>query len=293
MSVDLNPAKGSRWTQVGLLAGMGLLLAVSGAAAAPFLPTLGDSTFTPGKSSNKYFPLLNGLKQVIAGSKTEDGELQTERSVRTTASGGPTILGVQTFTVLDRAYQNDNLVESTLDHYAEDDAGNVWYFGEDVTNYVRDEAGQLLSTNGDGSWQAGINGALPGFIMPNNADLLRGFNFYEEFAPADLAVDQGTIIGTLDNLTVPFGTLSDILQVYDLTELEPDNREFKYYAAGIGFIRADEGLSLGLADPDITLELVSSVVTPLPPAAVLLASGLAVLGARRRVGRGKLMPTAA
>ena len=39
--------------------------------------------------------------------------------------------------------------------------GNVWYLGEDTKEY---ENGKVVSTKG--SWEAGVNGARGGLIMP-------------------------------------------------------------------------------------------------------------------------------
>ena len=45
---------------------------------------------------------------------------------------------------------NGDLVEDTFDWYAQDKAGNVWYFGEDTKEYKN---GRVVST--EGSWRAG------------------------------------------------------------------------------------------------------------------------------------------
>jgi len=58
------------------------------------------------------------------------------------------------------AYKEGRVLETAVDYYAQDDAGNVWYFGEDVSNY---ENG--VEVNKDGTWSAGKDGP-PGMIMP-------------------------------------------------------------------------------------------------------------------------------
>ena len=58
------------------------------------------------------------------------------------------------------AYVDGRIHEVALDWYAQDDAGNVWYFGEDVFNY---EDGVVADT--DGTWIAGEDGPI-GMIMP-------------------------------------------------------------------------------------------------------------------------------
>ncbi len=65
--------------------------------------------------------------------------------------------------VWDRVWHNDQLIEETYDWYAQDKAGNVWYFGEDSTEYKK---GKKASK--DGSWEAAIDGAKPGIVMQSN-----------------------------------------------------------------------------------------------------------------------------
>src|SRR5688572_6506253 len=142
--------------------------------AAATLPDFGAATFVPGAPVNHpYFPLLDNQTRIFEGGD--------ERFELTTLGMGPTILGVQTTVRRDRAFEEDLLVEDTFDFYAQDTAGNVWYFGEDVTNYEYDDDGNLLSTNSESSWRAGVNDAKPGFIMPADAASKIGFHYFQEF----------------------------------------------------------------------------------------------------------------
>ena len=67
----------------------------------------------------------------------------------------------------------------THDWYAQDDDGNVWYMGEEVINYEYDDDGNLLGTNSDGAWEAGVDGAQPGIIMWAAPQV--GRSYYQEF----------------------------------------------------------------------------------------------------------------
>jgi hypothetical protein len=121
---------------------IGLTFAPGSAHSTPILPDFSAATFVPGAPvDNPYFPLIDSKTRVFVGQKEEDGDIVTERFELTNLGPGPTILGVQTTTRRDRAFEDGLLVEETFDYYAQDTAGNVWYFGEDVTNFIYDDEG--------------------------------------------------------------------------------------------------------------------------------------------------------
>ncbi|MFT4581395.1 MAG: hypothetical protein ACI915_000127 [Gammaproteobacteria bacterium] len=162
----------------------------------------------------------------------------------------------------------------TKDYYAQDTAGNVWYFGEDLTDFIYDDDGMLLGTNDSSSWLAGKNDALPGFIM--RADPILGFGYLQEFAVADDALDFATIDGVGVEVTIGIGTSTNGVRILEDSLLDPDFREFKHYAPGIGLILAAEDLDENLQNPFLSVELAAPVAVP--AALPLLISGLAGLG---------------
>jgi hypothetical protein len=239
-----------------LICGIAFSMSVPGgqAIAAPNLPDFGAATFQPGQPvDNPYFPLTPGLKRIYAGERIDGNETILERFKLTTLGPGPTILGVQTTAQRDRAFENKVLVEETIDYFAQDTAGNVWYFGEDVTNFLFDDMGNPAGTNSDGAWRAGVNGALPGFIMP--ADLANGFNYYQEFAPNDGALDQATTISLEEKVSINLGRFFNVLKVFETSELHPDLRELKYYAPGLGLVLVEEGVNADLMNREFAIEL--------------------------------------
>ena len=222
---------------------------------------------------NPYFPMTDTRTYVYSGHDA-DGPVD-ERFEHTNIGPGPVIAGVQSFIQLDREFEDGLLVEETSDFFAQDTLGNVWYLGEDVTTFEYDEDGNLIDTNTEGAWRAGVNGAEPGFIMP--AELTEGFNYFQEHAPLDDAMDQGTIfVAFIDTLTLEFGTFENVLQILETTELEPDEREFKYYAPGVGLILVEEDLDEELANPELVFELTDIRSVPEPGTAGLLLLGLLV-----------------
>lgn len=265
-----------------LSAGALALLTASPATAAPVLPDFSTAVFDPVQPiDNPYFPMTDTATYVYRGSD-EDGPVD-EYFAHTNLGPGPVIAGVQTFIQRDREFEDGLLVEETFDYFAQDTLGNVWYLGEDVTNFVYDDDGNLIETNSEGAWRAGVNGALPGFIMP--ADLTIGFNYFQEFAAADEALDQATTFAFIDSLALDFGTFANVLQVFETTELEPDAREFKYYAPGIGLILVEEDLDEELANPELVFALTEIRAVPEPATAGLLLLGIVMTGALLGFGR--------
>ena len=131
----------------------------------------------------------------------EDGERFHEKSVLSVLDRpGPRILGVRTTTQLDKAYEDGLLVEKTFDYFAQDKRGNVWYMGEDVTNFHYDDDGNLIGKDHESAWRAGRRGAKPGWIMP--ARQIVGQRYFQEHARRDEALDKGQTLGIRDRLRV-------------------------------------------------------------------------------------------
>ena len=261
-----------------------LTIAAPMALAAPIVPEFDALLFDdPTTITNTYFPLFPGYSATLEASGIdEDGEDYSERTELSFAGAGREILGIQTVSQLDRAYEDGLLVEETYDYYAQDNLGNVWYFGEDVVNYHYDDDGTLIGTDNESAWLAGIDDALPGYIMP--ASPAEGFEYYQEVAPGNDALDAALIFDTGASLTIGGILYPNVLVTLETTELDPDAREFKYYAPDVGLIRIEEGLSPALSDPELVFELTSAPV-PVPPALPLLLGGLALLGGMSRVRR--------
>ena len=122
-----------------------------------------------------------------------------------------------------------DLLEIAVDWFAQDDRGNVWYFGEDVFNY---EEGRIA--NMGGTWLAGKDGP-PGLIMPGEPALGQRFN--PENIPGLVfeSVEVEEVDGTF---TLPTGEqLTDVLLLHEV--LDDGSEEFKEYAAGYGNLTTD------------------------------------------------------
>lgn len=232
-----------------LLAFTAMALAASTPAwAQTVLPTFNAGNFSSNPvPTNPYFPVTEGVVRTYAGAPAD------EQFTFTGMGEGPTILGIKTYIIKDSAVEDGLLVEETFDYYAQDNAGNVWYLGEDVTNFVYDRDGNLISTNNESAWRAGVNGALPGYIMPTSKTI--GFNYYQEHAPADDALDEGTTFAIVPSMTVNGQTYTNVIKVLETSDLDKHARGFKYYAAGIGLIKEEEAVRPNFKHPRQTFVL--------------------------------------
>lgn len=190
-----------------------------------YRPDVAADDFDPTQEiDNPYLPLRPGTRWVYEG-RTEDG---TE-AIEVTVSGElRTVMGVEAWVVRDTVTVDGELVEDTDDWFAQDRDGNVWYLGEESTEY---DDGEPVST--DGSWEAGVDGALPGIVMP--ARPAAGDAFRQEFDEGE-AEDLFEIVAVDGVAEVPAGSFTDVVVTRDWNPLEPDVVEEKRYAPGVGLV---------------------------------------------------------
>jgi len=195
------------------------------------LPSPAATTFTNTTViDNPYLSFIPGTTYTYE-SETEDG---VETIVVEVLNETKVISGVECVVVRDRAYVDDVLLEDTYDWFVQDDDGNVWYVGEEVVNYEYDDEGELLETNDDGSWETGVDGALPGIVMW--AEPVVGASYYQEYLE-DEAVDMGYVVATGVEVELSDGTVyEDCIQTLDWTSQEPFVMEYKYYAPNVGLV---------------------------------------------------------
>ncbi len=187
-----------------------------------YSPDIKPENFTS-TVDNPYFALVPGTRFTYEAKKTEG----TERIEISVLSEIKKVMGVETRVVRDQVFLNDSLVEDTLDWYAQDKEGNVWYFGEDTAEY---EDGVITSHHG--AWEAGVDGALPGIVMKARPGT--GDSYYQEYY-AGVAEDRADVLSVNETVTVPQGTFSGCVKTFDYTPLDPKSLEHKYYCKEIGF----------------------------------------------------------
>jgi hypothetical protein len=172
---------------------------------------------------NPYWPMAHGSHWVYRETDAEGAVARVEVTVTTKTK---TIMGIDATVVHDRVTEDGEVKEDTFDWYAQDEDGNVWYLGEDTTEY---ENGKVKTT--EGSWEAGVDGALGGIIIP--AKPKPGLTYREEYY-AGHAEDGAEIVSLNAVAEVPYGTYEHVLQTRNFSPLEPNLVEEKFYARGVG-----------------------------------------------------------
>ncbi len=213
--------------------------AVASATASGYRPFIDPSKFGS-TIDNPFFPLKPGTTFVYEGVK--DGDSQ--RDVVVVTDRTKMVLGIPCVVVEDTATHDATLLEKTEDWYTQDAEGNVWYFGEDTAEY---ENGKVSNT--EGSWQAGVDGAQPGIVMPAHPNVTDSFR--QEYYPGQ-AEDTFWIVSLTQPVSVPYGNFDDALLTLEFTRLEPKVIDEKVYVRGVGLVRESAA-----AGPKETAELVS------------------------------------
>jgi hypothetical protein len=203
----------------------------------PKPPEIEAEDFAGDEIDNPYFPLKPGTTYRYEGKS--DGEDVTD--IFEVTNDTKEILGVETTVVHDQEYVEGELVEDTLDWYAQDEHGNVWYFGEDTKEL---EDGEVVST--EGSWEAGVDRARAGIFMPDKPKV--GDVYKQEHAKG-VAEDCFEILDLDASVETPDVDSDEAMKTREFSRLERGVFSNKWFVPGVGMVR-DE-------DADGFIELVS------------------------------------
>jgi hypothetical protein len=177
---------------------------------------------------NPYWPMRPGTRWV---SRESEPGGPFHRIVVTVTHRTKTMAnGVTARAVHDRDTLHGRVVEATIDYYAQDRDGNVWYMGEDTRAY---EHGRPVST--EGSFEAGVDGAKGGIIVP--AHPRKGMRYRQEDYPGH-AEDRASIVSLREQVTVPAGHYRRVLMTRETNPLELRAVELKFLARGVGPVLA-------------------------------------------------------
>ena len=177
--------------------------------------------------TNSFLPLAS-LQQDILESKSE----RVERTAKPEVKKSFVIAGqtVEALAVEDKEFTDGKLTEITLDYFAQDDAGTVYYLGEDVDEYKN---GSISGHNG--GWLLGKETQKPGVLLPAHPKV--GDKFMSEDVPK-ITWEKDAVISVGETVAVPAGTYENCLKVKE--RASDGTTEYKYYAPGIGCIKEVE-----------------------------------------------------
>jgi hypothetical protein len=198
------------------------LAASLGAAA-----TASGAVFTSSSArvNNAWFPLTPGTTNVYQG--VRDGLAAKEMFKVTHRTR--VVNGVRCAVIEDRLYLGGKLSERTADWYAQDTAGNVWYFGEATA--VLNPDGTVKTRRG--SFEAGKSGARAGIFMPATVHI--GATYQQEFYPGH-AEDRFQILTLSAHVSTPGVSSQHAMVTKETTPLEPAVIDHKTYVRGVGTV---------------------------------------------------------
>ncbi len=182
----------------------------------------------PRDITNPWLPLAYLKQDILEG--TEGGmKIRIERTLLPNKHKKFVIAGqtIDSLVMEDREIKNGELEEVTLDYFAQDDEGNVYYLGEDVDEY---ENGKVKGH--EGAWLLGKDTQHPGIIIPAHPKV--GDKFKSEDVNQEIHEDD-EILSVNETVSVPAGTYENCVKLKEM--LADGTTEFKFYAPGVGVIR--------------------------------------------------------
>jgi len=174
--------------------------------------------------THPYWPMRAGTRWTYR-EVDEEGKTVTTTVIATDTTR-KLANGITARVVRDTLSGDGGVLEDTVDWYAQDRVGNLWYLGENTAEF---EDGKVTSRAG--SFEAGVDGALPGVILP--AAPAPGMRYRQEYYRGH-AEDNGEILSTGEIAQVPHGLYRDAVLTKDSNPLEPNTMEYKLYARGVG-----------------------------------------------------------
>jgi hypothetical protein len=173
--------------------------------------------------TNPYLPMPPGSRMVYREGAQRDVVTVTHATRRMAN-------GVEARVVHDVVTERGRAMEITDDYYAQDASGNVWYLGEATAEY---EHGKVVSR--EGSFEAGVDGAQAGIIMPAHPRV--GMRYRQEQYKGH-AEDRAKIVSLDERVRVPLRRYRHTMMTLETSPLEPDVLEAKFYARGVGVVLA-------------------------------------------------------
>ena len=226
---------------------LGLALALLAIDARPALAgelvfEFDPANFTPGDViDNPYLPLVPGSVFVYSAESTDGCAVNEIRVTGATKDDfAAPYESIVAWHVEDREWLDEEcsgnyaLTEQTTDFFAQDEDGNIWYFGEETVAW--DHEDECPSTGG--AWEAGSEGASAGVVLPG--DPIVGTWYQQEFFEGE-AEDRAKVLKLNATVSIGLGTFTGCLQTKEYSPLSPGAVEHKNYCpVGGGLLLIDE-----------------------------------------------------
>ena len=205
--------------------------AAAAAKASP-APQGGRNRFTaPATVDNPMFPLVPGTEFSYAGTLAEGGHTRPHTVVFTISGLTKKIHGVTTVIAWDRDFLNGKLQEQELAFFAQDDAGNVWNFGEYPEEYEHGRFAGAPST-----WIRGTGHAYGGIHML--ARPTAGVSYREGLVPPIEFDDVSKVTSTGQTTCMQGRCYRHVLVGDEPSPNDPaSGHQIKYYSPGVGLVR--------------------------------------------------------
>lgn len=200
-------------------------------------PVASEADFDPANFSNPtaftnpWLPLVAGTRYTLKGHFTDEGERIPREVITTVTDLTKVVNGVRTLVAWEQDITDGQLEESDISFYAQDDDGNIWYFGEYPEEY---EGKEIVKTP---TWIAGLHGARAGIMMPA-VPRLNTPSYAEGWGGTDVNWnDRGKVDQVGKQVCVPVDCYTDVLVIDEFNPGEPGADQLKFYAPEVGGIR--------------------------------------------------------
>lgn len=180
---------------------------------------------------NEWLPLQPGTRWTWEGTTVDDeGDEEPHTVIFTVTDLSKEIDGVRTIVCWDRDFADGELEETELVFFAQDNEGNVWHLGQYPEEY---EDGEFAAAP---TWLHGINDGKAG-IMMKAVPKVGSPSYSQGLSLSTNWTDRAEVFQVGQKTTVPFGTFEDVLVMQEWDQEEPESRQLKYYARGVGNVR--------------------------------------------------------
>jgi hypothetical protein len=181
--------------------------------------------------NNEWMPMQPGTKWVYEGTAVDDDGNAVSRRIEFTVTDlTKEIEGVHTVVGWIEDSTNGELTEKEIAFYAQDNSGNVWYFGEHPEDYKN---GKFIEAP---TWIAGFQDAKPGIVMMAKPQLGMP-NLYQGWGPEVKWSDYGRVEQMGQETCVPLKCYEDVIVNAEANLEEPGAFQLKYFARGVGEVR--------------------------------------------------------